>query len=182
MPKIDNQIIELALFGLVALAMVVQALVLLVTFFALRKATQSADKKLEELRATILPVIASVKPMIDTSRDMFINIAPRIESASKDVAEIARSLRLQTAELQSATVEIVARAKGQAGRVDTMLSGVLDSVDRAGNYLAGAVNKPIRQVSALLASIKAAIESLRTSVPPARSQSNHAPDDNDIFV
>lgn len=182
MPKIDNQTIELALFGLVALAMVVQAFVLLATFFALRKAAQSADKKLEELRSTVLPMIASVRPMIETSRDLFTNIAPKIESASKDVAEIARSLRVQTAELQSATVEIVARAKGQAGRVDTMLSGVLDSIDRAGTYLADAVNKPIRQVSALLSSVKAAIESLRTSVPTSRSHSNHAPDDNDIFV
>jgi len=182
MPKIDNQIIELALFGLVALAMVVQAFVLLAAFFALRQAAQSMNKKIEELRSSVLPMIATVRPMIDSSRILFDNVAPKIESASEDVAAIARSLRMQTIQLQSATVEIVARAKGQAGRVDTMLSGVLDSVDRAGNYLAGAVNKPIRQVSALLSSIKAAIESLRTSGPVSRSQSNHAPGDNDIFV
>jgi uncharacterized protein YoxC len=175
MPKIDNQILELALFSLVALAMVVQAFALLATFFAMRKAARSMDRKIEEMRSSVMPIINS-------SRNLLTKLGPKIESTSEDLAAITRSLRVQTADLESATADIASRAKWQAARIDSMLSSVFDSMDRAGSFLADTVNKPIRQVSALLASVKAAIESLRTSVPASRPQSNHVPGDNDIFV
>ena len=175
MQKIDNQTLELALFALVALAMMVQAMVLLATFIAMRKAAKSMNEKLEEVRSTVLP-------LIETSRNLFEKLAPRIESTSEDVAAIAHSLRVQTAEIQTAATEIVARARSQAGRLDSMLTDVLNGLDRAGSFMADTINKPIRQASALLASARAVIDSLRSSVPPPRSQSNHAPGDRDMFV
>ena len=46
--KIDNQTIQLALIALVALAMLVQAIVLLAAFVAMRKAARSINEKLKE--------------------------------------------------------------------------------------------------------------------------------------
>ena len=175
MPKIDNQTLELALFALVALAMAVQAMVLLATFIALRKAAKSIDEKLEEVRSTVMP-------LIETSRNLFTKLAPRIESTSDDLAAVAHSLRIQTAEMQTAATEIVARARSQAGRLDSMLTDALNALDRAGSFMADTINKPIRQVSALLASARAVIDSLRSSVPTPRSQTNRAPGDSDMFV
>ena len=54
------------------------------------------------------------------------------------------------------------RVRRQASRLDTLMTNVLDTVDRASNFMADAVAKPMRQFSAILASVKAAIESLRT--------------------
>ena len=180
--KIDNQTLELALFGLVALAMVVQAFVLLAAFVAMRKAAKAVDDKLEEVRSSLMPLIETVKPMIETSRNLLTRLAPRIDSTGEDVAAIAHSLRIQTVEMQTAATEIVARVRTQAGRLDTMLSNTLDAVDRAGTLMADTINKPVRQISALLASVRAAIESLRTSAPAPRSKANHVPGDSDMFV
>jgi hypothetical protein len=55
-------------------------------------------------------------------------------------------------------------------------------LDRAGSFMADTINKPIRQVSALLASARAVIDSLRSSVPTPRSQTNRTPGDSDMFV
>lgn len=173
--KIDNQTLQLALFGLVALAMVVQAIVLLATFVAVRKAARSMDEKIEEMRA-------SVEPLIITSRDLMTNLAPKITAMTEDVAAIAHTLRVQTADLQTAAGEIVERARTQASRLDTMLSNFLDAMDRAGGFVADTINKPVRQVNALIASAKAVIESLRTSVPAPRAPGNHVPGDHDMFV
>jgi hypothetical protein len=175
MPKTDGQTVELALFALIALAMLAQATVLLATFIAMRKAVLSMGDKLEEMRAAALPLIQS-------SSDLVAKLAPRIDSASEDLAVLTHALRVQSVELESATTEFVARARTQAVRVDSMLSEFLDAVDRAGGFVAECINKPMRQLSAVLASVKAAIESLRTSVPASRSRSNHAPADNDMFV
>ncbi len=175
MPKIDNQTLEIALFALVALAMMVQAMVLLAAFLAVRKAAKAMDEKLEEVRSAVMP-------LIETSRNLITNLAPKIESVSDDLSAVTQSLRIQTAELQTAASEIVSRARSQAGRLDSMLSGVLDATDRAGTFMAETINKPVRQVSALLASARAVIDSLRGPVPAPRSPSNHAPGDSDMFV
>jgi len=45
-----------------------------------------------------------------------------------------------------------------------------------------AVNKPIRQFSAILASVKAVVESLRSGVPEPGSHSNAQSRDHDMFV
>jgi signal transduction histidine kinase len=174
MQKPDTQTLELVLFFLIALAMLVQAGVLLATFLAMRKAAQSMNEKIDDVRSHVMP-------LIETTRNIVTKLAPRIESASDDMATIAHTLRVQSANLQTAADEILERARSQAGRLDTMLSSLFDAVDRTGEFMADCINKPIRQFSALLASARAAIESFRTSVPPSGSQTNHTPG-KDMFV
>jgi signal transduction histidine kinase len=174
MQKVDTQTLELVLFFLIALAMLIQAGVLLAAFLAMRKAARSMDEKIDDVRSQVLP-------LIETTRNLMTKVAPRIESASEDMANIAHTLRVQSANLQTAADEILERARSQAGRLDTMLSSLFDAVDRTGEFMADCINKPIRQFSALVASARAAIESFRTTVPPTRSQTNHAPE-KDMFV
>jgi Mg2+ and Co2+ transporter CorA len=182
MMKIDNQTLELALFALVALAMVVQAFVLLGAFFAMRKAASAMNEKIEELRSSMMPLVETAVPLLETSRNLVTKLAPRIDGMSEDVAAIAHTVRVQTGELQAAAAEMVERARIQASRLDAMLSNLLDAVDRAGGFVADTVNRPIRQINALIASAKAVVESLRTSVPAPRSPGNHVPGDRDMFI
>ena len=178
----NPQTLELALFALVALAMMVQAFVLLAAFLAMRKTAQSINEKLEDMRSSLVPIIASVTPIVETTRNLIGKLAPRIDAASEDVAAMAHSLRAQTADFESAANEMVERARAQANRLDAMFSNVFDAMDRAGGFMADCINKPMRQFSAVLASVRAAIESFRNSVPTPRSQSNHASGDGDMFV
>jgi hypothetical protein len=175
MPKFENQTIELALFALVALAMLVQAIVLLAAFIAMRKAARSIDEKLAAFGA-------SVTPLIDNTRALVTRLTPRIEETADDLAALTHSLRVQTADIQFAANEIVARARIQASRLDSMLSHVLDTLQRTGNFMSDTVNKPMRQFSAILASVKAVVESLRTGTPAPRSQANRESTDHDMFV
>jgi len=175
MPKLDNQTIQLALFALIALAMLTQAIVLLVAFVSMRKAAKGIREQIDDLRFSILPVI-------ENARDLFTRLAPKVEQTTDDLAALTRALRVQTADVQSAATEIVARARRQASRLDTMLSNVLDAIDRANAFMTDAIAKPVRQFSAVLASAKAVVESLRNSEPASRAKSNHAPGDNDMFV
>src|ERR1700683_68617 len=117
MQKVDNQTLELVLFFLVALAMLVHAGVLLGAFLAMRKAAQSMNEKIDDVRSQVLP-------LIETTRNLMTKVAPRIESASEDMATIAHTLRVQSANLQTAADEILERARSQAGRLDTMLSSL----------------------------------------------------------
>jgi len=136
MPHLDNQTIQLALVAAVALAMLIQAIVLVAALIALRKLAKSIRDEMEDLRSAIMPVI-------ENTRDLIKRVTPRIMETTTDLAALTRSLRNQTAEVQAAADEIIGRAQRQARRVDAMLSSVLDAVDRAGSFMADTVTKPI---------------------------------------
>ena len=176
MPNLDNQTIQTALVAAVALLMLFQMIVLLALFFVIRKAARSIREDVKDLRS-------SVAPMIDNTRELITRLAPKIEQTTSDLAVLSRSLRMQAADVQSAANEIVDRVRHQASRLDTMMSNVLDAVDRASVFVSDTVAKPMRQLSAILASAKAVIEALRTAEPAvASSRPNHAPGNEDPFV
>jgi methyl-accepting chemotaxis protein len=175
MQHFDNQTLQLALLFLVALAMLVQAIVMLAAFLFMRKTAGSLVKQFEEANSAIMP-------LVNSTRDLVTRVAPKIEQTSNDLAAIIQSLRDRTADVQSATTEIIAQARTQASRLDKMITSLLDTVDHAGNYVADAVNKPMRQFSAILASIKAVVETLRSAEPASRSQPGSSPRDHDMFV
>ncbi len=175
MPKFDNQTVQLALVAAVALAMLIQAIALLAALFVLRKLAKNISEQVEDLRSSVMPVI-------ENTRDLFTRLAPKIESTTSDLAVLTRALRDQTADVQAAADEIIARARRQASRLDTMLSSVLDAVDRASAFMADTVAKPMRQLSAFLASAKAVVESLRSTEGAPRAEASRRSSDNDMFV
>jgi signal transduction histidine kinase len=175
MQHLDNQTLEFALFILVALAMVVQAIVMLAAFLFMRKTAGSLIKQLDETHSAIMP-------LLNTSRDLITRVAPKIEQTGSDLAAITHSLRARTTDVQIATAEILERARTQAGRLDKMITDLLDSVDRASKYVNDTVNKPMRQVSAIMASVRAVVESLRNGDAAHHSHSNSAHRDQDMFV
>jgi ABC-type transporter Mla subunit MlaD len=175
MLNLDSQTIQLALVAAVALAMLIQAIVLLAALVALRKLAKSIRDEMEDLRSAIMPVI-------ENTRILFARVAPKIEQTTSDIAVLTRALRDQAADVQAAADEIIGCAQLQSRRIDAMLSNVLDTVDRAGSFMADTVTKPMRQLSAFLASAKAVIESLRSTQGASRAETNRASSDNDLFV
>jgi phage-related protein len=71
-------------------------------------------------------------------------------------------------QMQSSAQEIVGRLQKQSERVDYMITGFLDTVDRAGGFVSNVVSKPVQQISNILRAVKAIVESLRTPPPPRR--------------
>ena len=155
MPKLDQQTIQFILVVAVAVALVIQTIALVAILFIMRRLAKSVRKDIEQMRATVLPIIADV-------RELVARVKPRIEETTLDITVLIHALRDQTADVQSAADDIIVRARRQASRIDSMFSGVLDAVDRAGTFMADTVSKPMRQFSAFLASAKAVVEALRT--------------------
>ena len=175
MQHIDNQSIQLILIAVVVLAMVFQSIILIALFATMRKAAHDASEKLASIHASVIP-------LIDNSRALMERLTPKIDKTSDDLTALAHSLRIQTDDLQTAANEIISRVRTQASRLDTLVTDLLDGVDRASNFMADAVARPMRQVSAVLASVKAAVESLRSAEPGPRSRPGNSPGDNDLFV
>ena len=169
MLKIDNQTLMLAIVAVTALAVLLQAFILLAIFVSVRKAARSLKEQVEDIRSAAMPIIYN-------TRELITRVTPYVESTVYDVATMAHGLREQTVQVESTAKEMLERLRKQSSRVDAMLSSVLDAVDRAGSFLTNAVSKPARQLAGVLASVKAVVESLRSSDAAFR----HAPPPEDF--
>jgi len=182
MPKIDHDVLLLACIAAIGLAMLLQTLILLLIFVAVRKAAASLQQEAANLRNSISPVIFDARDMLANTQGILVSaqeflgnaqsvltrITPRIESVTTDAVEITRRLREQTAELQISAQEILEKARRQTIRVDEMFSSLLNTLDYAGGFVAETVSRPVRQFSGIIRAVKAIVESLRT--PVARRQ------------
>jgi methyl-accepting chemotaxis protein len=175
MSHIDPQTAQLIFAGVAALALLLQAIVLLAIFFGIRKAISSLREDFEDIRT-------SVTPFVKDAHEVFVRVAPKIETATADVAALTHSLRAQSEDLKAASAEIIEKARRQATRIDSMTTTILDAADRAGTFVNEAVSKPMRQLSGILASIKAVVETLRAPEPVVRTRTNHKPGDPEMFV
>ena len=174
MPKLDNDTILLAFVGVTTLAFLLQMFILLAIFVVVRKAAKGVKDEIEDLRSSMMPIIYN-------SRDLFSRLGPKVEATVDDLSAIAHGLRTQTAEVQISAIEIMDKLRRQTNRLDHMFTTVLDAVDRAGGFVAETVSRPVRQISGLLASMKAVIESLRAGTP-VQPRPTHSASDKDMFV
>jgi uncharacterized protein YoxC len=180
MPNLDNPTILLVFVAITSLAMLMQAIILLAIYLSMRKAASSLREQIDEIRSSVMPVVDSTRDVCARASELFQKVSPKVESAAADLAQLAHGLRVQTEEIQVSTLEVLERVRRQSNRVDHMFSSVLDAVDRAGGFVAEVVSKPVRQLSGLLASIKAVIETL--GKPRAEGRPTHAPEGKDTFV
>lgn len=155
----DVQNTMLAFVAVAALALAMQTIGMLVLLLVARKAANNVRKELEEYRSTLMPLILRAREVVQT-------VAPKVESAADELSAIASKLRAQTADVQAAADDIIGRTQRQVGRVDHMLSSIFDRVERAGTFMSDAVARPMRQLSGLIASARAVVETLRD--PDAR--------------
>lgn len=169
----SHEDIELACIALGAVALLMQTIILFALYRGVSKSTEQMKEQLEEMRSSVMPIV-------ENARELFVRLAPKVEDSVTDVAEMARGLRVQAEDVQKAIEEILAGVRKQTGRIDTMFTGTLDAVDHASAFVAEAVSKPVRQLSGLLAGVKAIVESLRASDPSYREPRVH--DDKDMFV
>jgi methyl-accepting chemotaxis protein len=174
MPKVDHDTLELLLIAVTAICILVQTVILSFVFATVQKAIKAMTSQADEFRANAMPVI-------HTTREFVERVAPKVEQTAKNMAELSQTLKKNateisetikdgTAQISMSAAEIAQRVNVQSSRIDSMVSGALDSLDHAAVFVVDTVNKPVRQLSGLLAGVKAVVEVLGSPQPPRRAQ------------
>lgn len=167
-----HETIELAFIVMAGVALIMQTVILVAMFMGISKGLQSVKDEIGEFKSNVMPVVHN-------TRDLIERLSPKVERSISDISDVTQRLRTQAIELESVASEVLERVRRESGRIDDMFSGTLDAVDKASVYVTDVVAKPVRQISGILASIKAIVESLRNSDPAYRRPSNHK--DKDIY-
>ncbi len=181
MTNLNLETTNLILAAVVVFSMLVQAIVLLALFLVFRKLVNKLQEELEETRTKMTGLIETVQPVFERAGEFFVHTGPKIESTMTDLAAVAEKLRAETNDVQAAATELIDRLRRQGARMDSMMTKTLDTVDRAANFMTETISKPMRQLSAVLASAKAVVETLRTGAPESRPKPEHLQDNPDYF-
>jgi uncharacterized protein YoxC len=170
----ETLLIVLVVFvALTGVALTVQAIVMLVAVVKMRKTVASLHEDFHEMRTAVMPILTKSKELLE-------NVAPKVESIAADVADLTQRLKQQGVEVQATTADILDRVHRQTSRVDTIVTGVIDGIEHAGNVVADSVGRPVRQIGAMLSSAKAFLSVLATGRRPGQRQEIVA--DQDMFV
>lgn len=129
------------------------------------KAMKMAKEFGDEFRATAIPAIQNGRELLDSSKKLLARLEPRLDAAASDLAEMVQVAREETRKIQASADEINERIRRQAERMDEMTTATLNGVDRVGHILNVAVNAPVRQVSGIIAAVRAIVDTLRAPAP-----------------
>lgn len=164
------ELILTILVAVIAVAGLVQLVILFALFLAMKKAIALASEYGTDLRDKVVPVLEHSKAFLQTSKQLITRLEPKLEAAATDVAELAHTANMEAKRLQESTDEITERVRRQAARVDGITTEALNGLDRMGQVLNQVVTVPVRQVSGVMAAARAIIETLRAPAPPRDGQ------------
>ena len=124
MPALNTDTILIAFVGLTAVAVLLQAIVLFSIYAAVRKAVSSLQEATEDFKDSVMPVLKTTRTILETIAPKVApvvadvtGISANIKTASAELAEMAHTLRVQSADVQLAAADALDRVRpGGGGR------------------------------------------------------------------
>jgi methyl-accepting chemotaxis protein len=139
--------------GMVAFAMVTQAIAVIFAALGAVKARKQFLAIAEEVKQKALPVI-------DSSQSMLHELHPKVRVIADNLVETSHVVRSKAQEFDSTISDVNQKARAQAAKVDEMVSSVLDTTAGIASTAQNAVKVPVREFSGLMAGLKAGIDVL----------------------
>lgn len=137
--------------GCTAIAVIIQAGILVALFFAVRKTSGRVEALATEVTTKALPTI-------DTAQQMLVTLRPRVEDIVANVDLSARMARAQMERLDATVSDIVDRTRLQVIRADELVNRTMDRVEETTDMVHRTVVSPIRQLSGLMQGVSAGLE------------------------
>jgi methyl-accepting chemotaxis protein len=139
--------------ALTAVAILLQAGILLGMYLAIRKTSANVE-------AISLEVKTKALPALDTAREMLIELRPQIANIVANVNESATTVRNQVQRLDATVSDAVDRARLQVIRADEMVSKTMDKVEETTEMVQNTVVSPIRRLSGVFHGLSVGMEVL----------------------
>jgi hypothetical protein len=154
--------------GMVAIAMVVQAIAVIVLAVGAAKASKRALEIADELRT-------KMGPILDTTHTMIHDSAPKVKIITENLVETSHMVRSKAAEFDATASELNMKTRAQAARVDGMVTSVLNTTADISETLQRAIKVPVREFAGLVNGFKAGLDVLVGRVKGFGSSAGRGP-------
>lgn len=160
---------------LLSIAVAVSSVSLLVQAIASWRVYQSVRKLQEE----VSPLIPQAKAAIEQAETTFRQAAAELREATGMAKGIMESVQEQVDGIDRARQEIAAQWRVQSERIDLVLEDILGRVQDVVGVVHGTVMRPVREVSGMVAGVKAALQTLLLARRPSVDRATH---DDEMFI
>jgi hypothetical protein len=139
--------------GLAALALLVQAIALVVMAVAAGKARKDGLALVEEVRAAVMPLVTTTQELIRDS-------SPKVKVITENIVEASHIIRSKAREFDVTASDLNSKTRAQAARVDGMVTSVLDTTAEIKDSIQRGIKIPVREVTGLVNGLKAGLDVL----------------------
>jgi len=138
---------------LTAVAVLLQAGVLLAMYIAIRQSTTRMEALATEMKTKVFPIVDQAQEILTATR-------PRLQVIAQNLEESTILLRTQVQRVDAAVHDVVDRARLQVIRADELFTRTLDRVEQTTDMVHKTVISPVRQFSGLMQGITVGLEFL----------------------
>lgn len=146
----DNTV--LTIFVVVtAIAVVIQAGILVGMFFAVRKTSAKMETLAEEVKTKVLPTA-------ELAHEMISDLRPKITTVLDNVAVSTTVLRNQMERMDATLTDIIDRTRLQVIRADEFVNHTMDKLEETREAVSRTVVSPVKHISGLMHGVTAGLE------------------------
>jgi hypothetical protein len=160
---------------LLAVAVAVSSLALLLQAVAAVRIMRSVQR----LQAEILPLVPQARETLAQAQAALKLAAERIEESAAMTKQLLQAAQQQVNGIDQARRELAAQWRVQSERLELVLEDILSRVQDVVAVLHGTVMRPVREVSGMVAGVKAALQTLLMSRRPTVDRATH---DDEMFI
>ena len=146
----DNTIITIFVV-VTALAVLMQAGILLGMFIALRKTSAKVEFLAEEVKTKVLPTA-------ELAHSMIVELRPKITTVLDNVSVSTTVLRTQMERIDATLTDIIDRTRLQVIRADEFVNSTMDKLEETREAVQRTVVSPVRHISGLMHGVTAGVE------------------------
>jgi hypothetical protein len=139
----------------VAVALLMETLVIAVMFIAFRRLTGRIEKLTDRVQGRVFPLISQFQLRFD-------EVQPRISDSVTQVSDLVHSARTQVERADRAITETADRLRIKLVQADQTITGSLELIEDTGSKIRRAVLAPVRSIKALTAGIQTGINVYRS--------------------
>ncbi len=134
-----------------AFAVVLQAGILALMFFAMRKTSAKVESLAEEMKTKVLPTA-------ELAHSMIAELRPKIENVVDNVSVSTTVLRTQVERIDATLTDIVDRTRLQVIRADEFVNSTMDKLEETREAVQRTVVSPVRHISGIMHGVTAGLE------------------------
>jgi hypothetical protein len=149
----ENLNLLIAFIAVTAAAVVIQALILIAMYLAMRKTSTRLEALATEVKTKVLPTA-------ELAQSMMIELRPKLESTMSNISDSTAMIRAQLGRIDATITDVVDRARLQVIRADELLNRTLDRVEQTTEIVHETVVSPVRQLSGMFRGVTAGLEFL----------------------
>ena len=157
-----------------ALAVVIQAGVLVSLYISVKKTSSRVESIAGDLQQRAAPALDAATAILNNSRG-------NLQTLTENLAATSTSLRNQVERVETTMGDIIDRTRLQVIRADEMVSRTLDRVEETSDFVQHTVISPVKQLAGLVSGVTVGLDAFfRRRKGPQRSQPQT--EDEELFI